>query len=197
MEELILCTDSERFVQALAAGEIHDVSWFDGKTFWEPRGPAETNDKIVQLIPYQTIEQPKTISANIQGFLSYRRSKMSGEMALIGKKSIGFGGHISLADEGCNTLETVYNSAARELDEELGVEWDSHFLPEVRGVIWTPDSPKGQFHIGIHLWMDNWSLAADPTMSPGPEVTELEWMPREKLLQLPDLEAWSEYVLRR
>jgi len=199
MGELVLCVRTEIFLQALREGQIKDLMWFQGKTSWEVRDDRlENDDNFLQIIPYCVVEHPQTMETGSAGYLSYRRSKAGGEKRLTGKKSIGFGGHINPTDDNFNNEDphsTIMSAALREVQEELGTEWDDWNTPEVKGLIWQPGTPVGRHHLGIYLWVDSWNLNSDPLINPGEEVTELEWLTAEKLDAIPDLEGWTRALL--
>lgn len=82
---------------------------------------VENNPDFKQVIPYTAIAK-----VNEEGvkFYSYQRvqSQSTGEKRLVGKTSIGFGGHVSIEDFMWYTdwpINPVMNSIWRELNEEL------------------------------------------------------------------------------
>lgn len=84
------------------------------------RSSCETDDSVLQLIPYVVINNP--ITGKI---FSYRRGKASGEARLTSKCSIGLGGHLeeTPAYNDYNTVTaTIAMGVLRELNEEVGLE---------------------------------------------------------------------------
>ena len=120
------------------------------------RWMAEQDTTILQLIPYIVcITEDNKI-------FSYQR-KGGGEGRLEGKYSIGIGGHVNDTDMRKDkkiNWDVVKNGAARELSEELTVDFYSarKLLKEV-GILYTPTdsgqdekgpSPRvGEVHLGI------------------------------------------------
>jgi predicted NUDIX family phosphoesterase len=97
------------------------------------RSICETDENTLQLIPYITLIDKTQEEVK---FFIYTRGDMSGENRLIGKCSIGLGGHIeeSLDNEPIeNSLilpqsktlsEVIAKAAVRELEEEVGLSID-------------------------------------------------------------------------
>lgn len=102
----------------------HTVSMtelFDKEIFLATRPFCETDNTSLQLIPYITLvdesgEKPK--------YFIYTRGKSSGEQRLVGKCSIGLGGHIEtiklLSILNIPLINSIADAAARELEEEVG-----------------------------------------------------------------------------
>jgi predicted NUDIX family phosphoesterase len=107
-----------------AIGRFHGFSadrrYFDALDLarFVPRGPAETDESLRQIIPYVVIETPK-------GVFSYARTRKGGEARLHDRRSVGVGGHVNPEDlpGGLEALratpvETLAAAARRELAEE-------------------------------------------------------------------------------
>jgi predicted NUDIX family phosphoesterase len=78
-----------------------------------PRGKAEQDESLKQLIPYFLICHEDKIWC-------YVRGKKSGEERLVAKASIGIGGHINHEDQ--DLLDDLYSRASlRELEEEVAI----------------------------------------------------------------------------
>jgi predicted NUDIX family phosphoesterase/dephospho-CoA kinase len=112
------------------------------------RRVAETTAKYKQLIAYVWLETEDGL------ILSYSRGKYSSahRTLLLGKRSVGFGGHVLRLDAenlfGANDAG-LEQAARREIGEELhGVQPISL---EVTGVIWDDSSFEGQKHIGVAM----------------------------------------------
>lgn len=131
-----------------ALTEVLTRTILDGRKHeYRRRGDVEDDPSFKQLIPYVIVE-------NSHGrWLSYYRTKMSGEQRLQGKASIGLGGHIEQTDY--NYMDAVW----RELHEELGDFADKDpVLPISRlplpiiGFLYSEDSPVDAVHLGVvHL----------------------------------------------
>lgn len=174
---------------------------------WVERWLAETDTKILQLIPYIVCFNS---DSNI---LSYRR-KGGGETRLEGKRSIGIGGHVNDRDKKIssdnykrhiektkttNLWEIVINGATRELEEELGLskKYSSRELKQV-GTIFTPTDGRtmtplprvGQVHLGIIYTLN---ISNTVTVKATEGLIDPMF-----LLDIPDLEEyelWSRMIL--
>jgi predicted NUDIX family phosphoesterase len=76
------------------------------------RYDAEMNPEFQQLIPYILVQDP----INKKFFVAER---IAGEPRLIGRISLGFGGHINPCD---GTKDVLFKALYRELNEELYIE---------------------------------------------------------------------------
>lgn len=98
---------------------------------WMQREAAEQNTDVLQLLPYLVIRD------RMGRIFTYQRAKGIGENRLLGKKSIGVGGHIDLCGHVCDlvtlakdskdvesyTIDVIAQTLTTELEEELsGVE---------------------------------------------------------------------------
>lgn len=131
-------------------------------------GPRNCMDKTEfgknfrHLIPYITL-----VSSDGTEVLTYQRTKQAGESRLAGDFSIGYGGHIELADlvigtvsaEGEIDLDETFNfNIFRELEEELEMAFDLDVLdvyesPAMahyfKGLIIDNSNAVGEVHIGL------------------------------------------------
>ena len=93
------------------------------------RAKLETEPQYRQLIPYTTIT--KVDAAGVKRFVPYQRTTAAGEQRLHGKVSVGFGGHIDLADVAygddsvIDLAKTLLFAAERERDEEVKIVIDA------------------------------------------------------------------------
>src|SRR5437762_38788 len=103
-----LCFEVERYLPAFLARE---------NNFFTPRGPAETNPELKQIIPYVLLVHGERV-------FHYVRGKKAGEQRLVAKGSIGIGGHMNDGDEHLFALDRdAYNAAVqREVAEEVHLE---------------------------------------------------------------------------
>jgi predicted NUDIX family phosphoesterase len=94
--------------------------------WWTPREVVDNPvavPEFAQFLMYTVLRDPKTHSVFV-----YNRSKKEGETRLLGKTSIGVGGHPELCDlrvspsgDFVNEMHTIIRSMTRELYEECGV----------------------------------------------------------------------------
>ena len=153
-----------------------------------PRSEAETDETHLQLIPYVIVVKRHSV-------LTYQRTKLSGEQRLIGKHSIGFGGHINSDDV------TFQRGLIREIFEEelkgLNVVED---CPSFRGLILDDSSAVGRVHLGIvyviAIGDDHKQITSDD-----PNIRLLDFVSLDRLYSMityPEIypfEEWSKTLL--
>ncbi len=124
---------------------------------------------------------------------TYDRGAESGEKRLIGRKSIGLGGHIVRADSNINSSNRqVYLTAAkRELSEE--VEIKSKFKEHIVALMNDESTDVGKVHFGIlHVW----DLLEPKVHSRENDIANAGFMPILKLKEMGHLlEEWSKIAL--
>ena len=113
-----------------------------------PRHMLEDNQAFRQLIPYSLIRYGNT-------YLMYTRTSKGGEDRLHDKLSLGIGGHINTKDlihvpgtEKIDVKRTIFNSALREIKEEVHVSLDTIGYKRI-GFIYTTNSAVDSVHFGI------------------------------------------------
>lgn len=129
-----------------------DVDTYANAIFFDEEGPffkdrvdAEEDESVKQIIPYIIIR----LNTDEQGepkYLVYQRTKKGGESRLMGKHSIGVGGHINDTDSD-KPLEAFFGCIRREIKEELDIEL--HPYAHYKGVIYDPSNLVGRVHFGI------------------------------------------------
>ncbi len=157
-----------------------------GNHFFVPRGEAEEDSSLKQLIPYVVVTSGEKI-------LHYRRGSGSGESRLLKKGSVGIGGHINDGDG----LGEAFDSAAyqralmRELQEELSL--GSAFIERPLALLNDDTNPVGAVHLGI---VHQCHLAEPEVTANEDAIAELGFLSREELAERNDqLESWSQLVL--
>ncbi len=157
-----------------------------GNHFFVPRGEAEEDSSLKQLIPYVVVTSGEKI-------LHYRRGSGSGESRLLKKGSVGIGGHINDGDG----LGEAFDSAAyqralmRELQEELS--FGSAFIERPLALLNDDTNPVGAVHLGI---VHQCHLAEPEVTANEDAIAELGFLSREELAERNDqLESWSQLVL--
>jgi predicted NUDIX family phosphoesterase len=177
-----------------------------GEAWIGPRQRLEQHFGFVQPIPYIVIK-------NGDKFLAYKRGGTGGEDRLHSKVSIGFGGHVDLADavvddQGVVDLRKTMNKACvRELEEELGISLKGVMPEQLRPlfqwthVIQSDASPVDRVHIGLVAQID-------VTLLPGIDPSNFEdvienayWSTLDGFFTdgvagLLELETWSALVLK-
>ena len=170
-----LCFDVGRYLPALLARE---------NNFFTPRGPAETNPDLKQIIPYVVLVHGGRV-------LHYVRGKKAGEQRLVDKGSIGIGGHMNDHDEGLFTFDRAAYDAAvqREVGEELrlGARSTNHVV----ALLNDDATDVGRVHLGVvHVFQ----LESEDVQKGEAMITGLQFLDREQLLARRDaLETWSQF----
>ncbi len=151
------------------------------------RAAAETDPRFKQLIPY--------VILGCDGkYLSYVRGQRAGEGRLIGRRSIGIGGHINPVDEMplFGDMREAYLAAVRrEVVEEIDVR--SPHTDRIVALINDDSTEVGRVHLGIvHYWaLDRQEVAKREQM-----ITQLSFMSAAELQSVREtLETWSQFCL--
>lgn len=149
-----------------------------------PREEMETNERWLQVIPYVVI-------LNHREIVMYRRIKQSGEKRLMGKYSIGFGGHINDGDA------TFGEAMERELEEEVDFQ-GSILSPKFRGFLLDSSTAVGRVHIGlVHVAHTHCDSAGIPTSNEPDSIEIKGQVTVEKLKMLRDVDdfPWENWSL--
>lgn len=153
-------------------------SWIEGNCKWIERADAENDPAFRQVIPYVTVISDRG------DILVYDRA--GSEDRLHGLMSIGFGGHIE-------EPEGILESAARELEEELGLTHCD--LKPVRGPILLSETMVDKVHMGLPMY----TVVGPSQPKRSDEIKSFRWLsPQDffkKNYQLAQFEAWSVEVL--
>lgn len=149
----------------------------------------ETNDTVVQIIPYVILHKDELIS-------NYRRNKGVGESRLVGKVSVGWGGHVDTSMPYTHTNSAIFSqlikeAIKRELEEELILPVETNLKALVfKGLIYLDTSPVNAVHLGLVF-----TLPVLPTASKETELEFLDLADKATLLARTDLEDWTRYTL--
>jgi predicted NUDIX family phosphoesterase len=101
---------------------------------FDKRGNLEEDESKLQIIPYVVLTYD-----NDKHILTYLRS--GSEQRLLGKMSIGFGGHSNKKDN------DILDTAIREIQEELSIATDESRYKHI-GYIFSNNTPVSKVHIG-------------------------------------------------
>ena len=154
-------------------------------TLFLPRSAAEDDPSYKQLIPYCLFRCGDEV-------LHYRRGSGVGEGRLLGKRSIGIGGHIS--EEDAAGSEHPYQiGMRREIAEEVNVA--SPFRESILGLINDDATEVGRVHLGVVHLFD----LEQPRVTPREDsIAEVGFAPlRDLAASLADFETWSQICLRQ
>jgi len=162
----------------------------------------ETCSDYRQILPYVLLTQQREDGSTV--FIPYFRAKGVGEERLLGNVSVGFGGHIDLADvvftndSIINLNQTIMTNVSRELSEELTMSSGGVDLPVYDiGLIADDSNEVGKVHLGICLMMQ---LPAGVVVTANePSLEIIEPMTAKELLDKysDKLENWSRIVLEK
>lgn len=187
---IVLCVESalvERQVRERGFIPQQELSWLAKTPAWfVPRPHAEERQEFRQLIPYiLLVSGPQVVV--------YRRGSAGGEARLHQQLSLGFGGHVDLADavfdgEELDVLATLERTATREITEELGE------LPIIErqwvGAILSDTDAVSRVHLGLV------QIARLPSVGVAGQETAIRdcrFEPIKDLSGLNDrLEGWSQ-----
>jgi len=110
--------------------------------FFVERPYAERSPHLKQIIPYTLVVAEDPVEG--PRVLCVRRLPQGGEQRLVGKLSIGIGGHINPIDGATNVIAT---GTERELDEELFLSGKTRL--QAVGLINDDSNPVGAVHVGL------------------------------------------------
>jgi predicted NUDIX family phosphoesterase len=156
---------------------------------FRPRNEVEHDPGFKQLIPYVILRH----RGSVERVFQYTRGSGQGEGRLHRKRSVGIGGHISLADlNGRTDVNPYQEGMRRELDEEVIVE--AAYTTQCVGLINDDQTDVGQVHLGlVHLFDLN-----EPCVRPREDdITECQFRPvAEILADMDGFETWSQICVR-
>lgn len=146
-----------------------------------PRYRAEIDTSYRQIIPYCML---------IHGDKIFTTRRLDGDKRLLGKLSIGIGGHIERVDAAGKDF--IGDALRRELDEEVDI--GSNIL-DIRlvGNIYLDSSPVDSVHYGLvyEVLLDGLDVDVKET-----ETLEGKWLTEPELMENREaLEGWSLYCL--
>lgn len=161
--------------------------------FFIERDYAETRERYKQIIPYTIIYHGSKV-------LTYTRK--TGDDRLVGRQSIGVGGHINPGDKRLDS-NIVFNAAVREVLEEvpmmpkLAVQDKELFLDSIWhvGFLYDSSDAVGRVHFGVVYMLDTERINT-PIEKFEYETEEAKAVVKEvSNIQFNNLEMWSAYSL--
>lgn len=158
-----------------------------------PRSAAETDESLLQIIPYITLLCNDSV-------LSYRRAPSGSEERLHGQMSIGVGGHINSEDDPDAPFYAFLAGAKRELLEEVGLDLPHDvFKGSAAGLIYDDSNAVGRVHLGVSIILNLTEALAEKALN-GCEkhMHQPAWTPIAAFsdpAQCSELEAWSGFVI--
>ncbi|MBO3077339.1 NUDIX domain-containing protein [Mammaliicoccus vitulinus] len=150
------------------------------------RGDMEEDPSYKQLISYCILENEN------DEVLVYERLTGGGEGRLHGLSSIGVGGHMNDVPGATNVEEVIRENAARELEEEVGLNKQDVENMELIGFINDDQNEVGKVHIGIvfKLKVDKESVEAIET-----DTLKINWVNQSELSHNENYETWSSLII--
>lgn len=163
-----------------------------------PRYKMEFNKHFMQIIPYVVIFSPDKESVFVT-----KRLEGSGEELLVGKLSIGIGGHINPIDKRKSIINTIEDALHRELNEEVSIKGDYELV--CTDTIYTDQNLVSSCHLGLvyHLYPTSDEFIVKVKEK---DVLEGEMVEVKKLLEASEkdlqdnghvYEEWMKVVLQR
>lgn len=155
--------------------------------FFAPRGRAETDPSLKQIIPYALLVHGDRV-------LHYVRGKKAGEQRLVAKGSIGIGGHMNNEDETLFNMGSGLDRAAyfdgvlREINEELRL--NTGHTGSVVALLNDDSNEVGRVHLGVvHVF----HLESDDVAKGESMITDLQFLNRDQLAaRRGTMETWSQ-----
>jgi len=198
-------TDNVRFVNYFSQDSLPYLAWIQ-------REFAEKNSKFLQILPYIVLRDKNNM------LFAYQRTKGIGEDRLLGKKSIGLGGHVDMSSEILHDMlngivkdSTIYYSMfpvvrciSREMQEELA---DPTLLNDFNetpvaflfdDVQLTEDTQKDKVSVGrVHLGVVFEYLVDDVTAFDlaETELIKIDPIDLTQAWRTDDFEPWSQMLL--
>jgi predicted NUDIX family phosphoesterase len=176
------CGEVDRYL-----GELFDPR----NASYRSRSEVELDPGFKQLIPYVIFRYRDPQGR--EDVFQYTRGSGQGEGRLHRKRSVGIGGHISLADNSPDGDRNPYEEGMhRELEEE--VEINTPYTARCAGLINDDQTEVGRVHLGVVHLFD----VVQPAVRPRePDILESGFRPVSEILaDLTGFETWSQICLR-
>lgn len=170
----------------------------------EDRANCETDQSLLQIIPYITLFDKKTKEVFI-----YSRGKGSGEQRLAGKCSIGLGGHMEIQPDGLTLSEIIVEEALREMEEEIQIDITAELRDELSsklfhgnvGFMYNSRTDVDRVHLAVAFFV---GVDAEQIMSKTHEagvITKGQFMSINDIQRAVDagafeIEHWTRMVLQ-
>jgi predicted NUDIX family phosphoesterase len=171
------------YFQGLSFDYIRYINAISKCFSYTTRDAAEADPSLKQLVLYSIIMHSNRI-------LTYRRGEFIVDQRLRSMMSIGFGGHVTIAD-GSMFPDVYINALKRELKEELSLEGEYDYASVA--VLNDDTNDVGKVHFGII----NVVLLKNPILeSSESSILDLEFLSVEELLKdVDNYESWSRICL--
>lgn len=167
----------------------------------EPRSTCETDDSLLQIIPYTILFRENKETGKFEVF-TYKRGIKSDEGRLVSNMSVGIGGHID--SEGDSLIDMICDATGREIEEETGLftnesDRENLYSALAQGnfnLIYNNTDEVGKHHVGIALMRNvpnDFIFVTD-----GVEVTNSAWVELSELgnIENSQFEIWSQVIAK-
>lgn len=183
--------DSQSSNSVLARGKLSDWA---GEVEWATleRPDCEKDEDWRQVIPYIMV-------VSMGKVLTYRRSKLAGEQRLAGKRSLGFGGHITAGKDYLDShllnaaaaINGCQNGFIRELEEELDLGTHNVYSAEIGTIVSNVDA-TARAHVGLFQ-----AVKVSSAKIIDPAYMEPKWMTVDELNEsIEEFEPWSQIAIK-
>ncbi len=177
----------------------------DGHLVIRRRQELEGNENYLRILPYCLIAKGDIDDLKNLRLSAYYRPVSGGESRLHGNLSVGYGGHVDLADVSFTIKSivdfsaTVKESSDRELEEEVGLYNASSIASNHYGLITDKSNSVGRVHLGIvHIYIvpENWQAdAEDSEVDLAGEFTPAELLAKEEAGEIV-MESWTKLIVQ-
>lgn len=153
---------------------------------FQPRAAVEEDEAWLQLIPYVVLRDERGAV--------WAYARRGGDGRLLGRRSVGVGGHIEVADRCPTLLDTARACARRELAEELAQPEAVRLDPHPCGWIHERETAIGRVHLGL-VFAARWTTPDPPQPKPGEPLAAIGFLPPAAVLTDNRFERWSQLAV--
>ena len=154
---------------------------------FRPRAAVEEDEAWLQLIPYVVLRD--------ESGAVWAYARRGGDGRLLGRRSVGVGGHIEESDRRPTLLDTARACAQRELAEELAQPEAACIDPQPRGWIHERETAIGRVHLGL-VFAARWTAPDPPLPKPGEPLAAIGFLPPAAVRADDRFERWSQLAVR-
>ena len=153
---------------------------------FRPRAAVEEDEAWLQLIPYVVLRDERGAV--------WAYARRGGDGRLLGRRSVGVGGHIEESDRRPTLLDTARACAQRELAEELAQPEAARLDPHPRGWIHERETAIGRVHLGL-VFAAPWTAPEPPLPKPGESLAAIGFLPPAAVRADNRFERWSQLAV--
>ena len=153
---------------------------------FRPRAAVEEDEAWLQIIPYMVLRDERGAV--------WAYARRGGDGRLLGRRSVGVGGHIEVADQRPTLLDTAWACARRELAEELAQPEAARLNPQPCGWIHERETAIGRVHLGL-VFAARWTTPEPPQPKPSEPLAALGFLPPAAVRADNRFERWSQLAV--